>query len=87
MTLAIQSTPPLDARATRSLAIAQYSADISKPMKWRPVSTAATAVVPLPMNGSSTVQPSGAISMSALTSSKGFWVECTRSPRTGAGTE
>ena len=43
--------------ASRFLAISQYSSEISKPMYSLPVSFAIFAVVPLPVNGSSTTSP------------------------------
>ena len=64
--------------------MAWYSFDISQPMKCLPVCNAATAVVPLPMNGSRTTPPSGAISMSEVIRPRGFCVECTRASPDGA---
>src|SRR5450830_2028880 len=54
---------------------AQYSEFNSKPTNCRPQRRAATAVVPLPMNGSSTTPPGGqdALIMRSTISS-GFWV-------------
>lgn len=61
--------------ARRSLMMAQYSGFSSKPTNWRPQRRAASAVVPLPMNRSSTTPPGGheAFTMRSMISS-GFWV-------------
>ncbi len=55
--------------------MAQYSGFSSKPTKLRPQRLAAMAVVPLPMNRSSTTPSGGheALTMRSMISS-GFWV-------------
>src|SRR5207247_6452249 len=76
-------TSGLHKRATRRFASTQYFGLISKPTKLRPCLSAATATVPLPMNGSST-RPSGGQLANTMRStiSSGFWVGC--SSRSGS---
>ena len=65
------------AASIRSAAILAYSGESSMPMHFLPVAFAASAVLPPPRKGSSTVPPSGTMPMSSAMSGIGLLVRWT----------